>query len=108
MCKKLNDGSVCGCCEYQGWSNSATWSVAYLIMQERPIYEKLVSIVKVRHVTANDIKEVWNTMKHEPKDEWVRGKVNFQEIADTHFNNEDYSAEWQKQASQNARQGTND
>lgn len=94
--------------EYQGWTNSATWSVAYLIMQERPIYEKLVSIVKVRPVTSNDIKEVWLNMKHEPKDKWTRGKVNFQEIADSHFNNEDYGAEWQKTALQNAPGPSND
>lgn len=85
--------------EYQEWTNSATWSIAYLIMQERPIYEKLVAIVKVRPVTGNDVKICWNTMKHEAKDKWTRGAVNWQEIADTHFNDEDYNQEWKKPAS---------
>lgn len=80
--------------EYQGWTNSRTWSAAYLIMQERPIYEKLSAIVKVRPVTAADIKTVWHNDKHESIDTWTTGSINFQEIADSHFNNEDYSQTW--------------
>ena len=75
--------------EYQGWTNSATWSVAYLLMQERLIYEKLVAIAETRPVTGKDVKECWDTMKHEPKDKWTRGRVNWREIADEHFNTED-------------------
>jgi predicted small secreted protein len=80
--------------EYQGWTNSATWCIALYLMQERQIYEKLVKIVKERKVTSEDIKTCWNTMKHEPKDSWTKGKVNWQEIADTEFNNEDYNQVW--------------
>lgn len=83
--------------EYQGWTNSRTWSAAYLIMQERPIYEKLSAIVKGRPVTAQDVKSCWGTMKHEPIDRWTKGAINWQEIADSHFNDEDYGQGWRLQ-----------
>lgn len=90
MCEKKGNTEICGCCEYQGWTNSATWSVAYLTQQERPIYEYLVAIRKQRKVTGKDIKFCWDTMKHEPKDKWTKGVINWQEIADTHYNDEKY------------------
>lgn len=76
--------------EYQGWTNISTWSCAYLVQQERPAYEALVAIRKAdKQVTGNDVKEQFNRLNLK-KDTWTRGKVNWQEIADNHYNNEDY------------------
>jgi len=76
--------------EYQGWTNSATWSAAYLVNQERIAYEALVVIRKAgKQVTGNDVKEWFNKLKLK-RDSWTRGKVNWQEIADTHYNDNDY------------------
>ena len=76
--------------EYQGWTNSATWSAAYLVNQERIAYETLVAIRKAgKQVTGNDVKEWFNKLKLK-RDSWTRGKVNWQEIAETHYNDNDY------------------
>lgn len=76
--------------EYQGWTNSRTWSAAYLVQQERPAYEFLVAIRKQgKLVTGNDVKAQFNRLKLKT-DNWTKGAINWQEIADTHYNNEDY------------------
>lgn len=75
--------------EYQGWSNSSTWSYAYLVGQERKIYEVLTAIRKQgKLVTAENVK--YQAKLHNiKKDNWTRGKCNWQEIADT-YNSETY------------------
>lgn len=75
--------------DYQGWTNSRTYLTNLYLLQERPIYEKLISIVKVRPVTAKDIHNCWDYVKHEPCDSWASGFCNWQEIADF-FNAENY------------------
>ena len=83
--------------EYQGWTNSATWCVALYLMQERLIYEKLVKIAKERKVKGDDIKTCWYNMKHESKNSWTKGSINWQEIADSEFNDMDYNQTWKKE-----------
>lgn len=76
--------------EYQGWSNSRTWSAAFLVGQEREAYEALSAIrMSGRQVTGDDVKYWFNrlNLKHET---WVSGRVNWQEIADDKYNKEDF------------------
>jgi hypothetical protein len=77
--------------EYQGWTNSATWSAAYLTNQERVIYERLVAIRKRGDkVTGADVYAGFTELNLQ-LDKWVKGRVNWQEIADTHYNEETYN-----------------
>jgi hypothetical protein len=76
--------------EYQGWANSATWSAAYLTKQERVIYNRLSAIRKAcKQVTAKDVRYQFSFLALR-LDSWTKGAVNWQEIADTHYNNEDF------------------
>ena len=76
--------------EYQGWTNSATWSAAYITQQEPAIYKELVAIRKSgKQVTADDVWYQYNKLNLKI-DNWTIGLVNWQEIADTHYNNEDF------------------
>lgn len=75
---------------YQGWSNSATWSCAYLIQQEQSAYKAFVAIRKSgKLVTGDDIKREFKRLNLK-KDSWTKGPVNWQEIADDHYNGEDF------------------
>lgn len=71
--------------EYQGWTNSKTFSAAYLTNQEPSIYKNLTAIRKTRLVTGNDVKAEFERMKLKC-DSWTIGIINWQEIADTHYN----------------------
>lgn len=71
--------------EYQGWTNSKTWSAAYLTNQEPSIYKNLTVIRKTRLVTGNDVKAEFERMKLKC-DNWTIGAINWQEIADDHYN----------------------
>lgn len=76
--------------EYQGWTNSATWSCAYLINQEKQAYDVLTGIRKQgKQVTGKDVKEQFTRLNLK-RDAWTKGVVNWQEIADTHYNQNDY------------------
>ena len=79
--------------KYQGWTNSATWSCAYLVQQEMVAYEALTAIRKAgKQVSADDVKNQFNRLNLK-KDSWTMGKVNWQEIADTDYNNEEYTVD---------------
>lgn len=71
--------------EYQGWTNSKTWSAAYLVNQERSVYKNLTAIRKERLVTGNDVKSEFERLNLKC-DVWTIGVINWQEIADEHYN----------------------
>jgi len=75
---------------YQGWTNSATWSCSYLVKQERAVYDVLSAICKAgKQVTGKDVKDQFDRLKLK-KDSWTKGKVNWNEIADS-YNSEDWA-----------------
>lgn len=74
--------------EYQGWTNSKTWSAAYLTNQEPSIYKNLTHIKKhgmPAFVSGQDVKAEFERIKLKC-DSWTIGAINWQEIADTHYN----------------------
>jgi hypothetical protein len=71
--------------EYQGWTNSKTWSAAYLVNQEVTAYKALTAIAKEKQVTGEDVKAEFNRL-HLKCDSWTTGVINWQEIADAYYN----------------------
>lgn len=69
--------------EYQGWSNSKTWNVNWLIDQDRRANDFLSNIRKQRKVCVSDIIAAF-ALRGDLRtcEKWVKGKTNWQEIAD--------------------------
>lgn len=76
--------------EYQGWSNSSTWSAAYLIGQERPAYEAIVKVRREEGRVDGKLLKYWWDKLGLKKDVWTRGRINWKEIADDRYNKEEF------------------
>lgn len=66
--------------EYQGWSNSATWSFNLLFLQERVNYESLKNLIR-KDGTINKGRAVrLFNQAHIQVEDWCEGYVNVAEI----------------------------
>lgn len=76
---------------YEGWNNSETWNVSWLLNQDVKAYEFLSGIRKQgKQVTVDDVKRAFVTRRQLiPKETWTKGGVDWQEIADN-YNDEEY------------------
>lgn len=75
--------------EYQGWTNSRTWNVNWLIDQDKRANDMLAAIRKTRQVNIADMHNAFQIVPANPE-KWVTGKTNWQEIVDF-WNDKEYN-----------------
>lgn len=77
--------------EYQGWSNSKTWNVAFLIDQDIKANKYLEACAIQGIVTPKEVEIAFNMRLDKiPLETWTIGKVNWQEIANV-WNEKEWS-----------------
>ena len=76
--------------QYQGWTNSRTWNANWRLEQDERSYKEIVAVRKERTVTAAFVEGVfYHYFSILTFETWVKGKVNWQEIADN-YNDQEY------------------